>query len=99
MGRAKYYHFPLISIQRYTRVKNLSIEHLHRREYENPVTTICIEKNAEVGNLILHDISSENHTQTPFSDIVNYGTVQRLHISDGPKNELLNEGVIENLIT
>ena len=99
MGRAKHYHFPLISIQRYTRVKNLSIEHLHRREYENPVTTICIEKNAEVGNLILHDISSENHTQTPFSDIVNYGTVQRLHISDGPKNELLNEGVIENLIT
>ncbi len=97
MGRFKHYHFPFISIQKYTRVKNLSIEHLHRREFENPVNTVCIEKNASVDHLILHDLSSENATGTPFTDVINYGTVNKLKMSDCPENALVNEGVINEL--
>ena len=44
----KEYHFPLIWVQGDTVVKSLSINHLHRREYTNPIETVCIDEGVVV---------------------------------------------------
>ena len=98
MGRFKHYHFPLIDIQNFTRVKRLRIDGLHRREYENPVPTVFVAKNATAEHLILRDISCENFTQSPITEVLNRGTLQTLSMADCPQNALVNEGTISKLI-
>lgn len=95
MGNAKTYHFPFVWIQGNTFVKQLSISHLHRREYVNPVETVRIEKNGVVDVLNIHDVTVEDHTGKGCSTLFNCGTVKKLYISGVSENEITNEGSIE----
>lgn len=78
MGKAKNYHFPFVWIQSETKVKTLSINGLHRREYENPVATILIEENADIDKLVISDISVENHTDSDLATLTNNGNIKSL---------------------
>ncbi len=98
MGDSKDYHFPFVWIQGETYIKQLSINHLHRREYVNPVDTIRIEKNAIVNALNIYDMTVENHTDSYCSKLTNCGTVKKLCALGSSKNEIDNEGIIESLI-
>ena len=90
--------YPLIWIQGNTNVKHLRIEHLHRREYENPVDTIHIDPHAEVTELILRDLTLENHTDAPCAKFWNGGTIQSLRVAGLSEKDLQNEGTVKNLI-
>jgi len=72
----KSYHFPLIWLQSDTYVKNLTIDGLHRREYENPIGTICIDKGAIAENLKLNRITVENFTDGECTVVKNDGTIK-----------------------
>lgn len=87
MGEGKTYQFPFIWIQSDTKVKSMSINGLHRREYENPVATIQIDEGAEVDNLVLNDISAENYTDCEMPLIVNKGNVKKLMTSNLPNKK------------
>ena len=65
-------------IQGNTHVKNLKIDTLHRREYQHPVATIFVGENALVENMILDNITSENHVGQPMPLIENNGRIQHL---------------------
>ena len=97
MGNSKSYHFPFIWIQSNTMVKNLSIDHLHRREYVNPIDTIRIDRDAIVDNMVIHDLTLENHTEKTCAKLVNKGTLKTLHATGLSEEEIVNEGIIENL--
>ena len=88
------HHFPFIWIQGDTVVKHLSIDHLCRREFENPVDTIHIEKNATVHSLCIRDVTLENHTNRPCAKFVNRGEIHHLHIEGIEAEEIKNEGKI-----
>ena len=74
----KNYHFPFIWIQGQIIVKRLSIDHLHRREYNNPVDTIRVDKDAVVDELLVYDLTVENHTNGKCEEIVNLGTIKKM---------------------
>ena len=65
-------------IQANVHVKNLKIDTLHRREYQHPVATVFVGENALVENMILDNITSENHVGQPMPLIENNGRIQRL---------------------
>ena len=94
----KGYHFPLIWIQGDTVVKHLSIDHLSRCEYENPIDTICIEKNATVHSLSIRDCKLENHTDSPCAMFVNHGQIKQLRLEGMAEDEIENDGRIDELI-
>ena len=94
----KNYHFPFVWIQGETVVKQLSINHLHRREYKNPVDTIRIEKTAVVNRLHIQDLSLENYIHQDCAKLVNRGTVKELYAPDLTEKEICNEGSIGKLI-
>lgn len=96
--RNKNYHFPFIWIQDDTVIKQMSIDHLHRRELVNPIDTIRIGKNATVYSLCIHDMEVENHTDSRCAKIVNHGNVQRLYVDGMSEDEIDNEGIINHLI-
>ncbi len=93
----KDYHFPFVWVQDGTVVKNLAINHLHRREYENPIDTIRIEKNGQVGKMCLYDITLENNTAKPCSLFSNYGSIKELIVSGVDEGKIENYGTIERL--
>ena len=70
------YVYPLIWVEKDIRVRNLSVTELHRREYNVPVETLHIGVNTTVENLILDDITVENHTGAEMPFFVNNGTVK-----------------------
>ncbi len=76
------YVFPLIWVQNDSLVKNLSIECVHRREYNIPIETVHVGEDTPVENLILRDITVENHTGEPFPVFRNWGKVKHLHLED-----------------
>ena len=45
-------------------MKNLKVTDLHRDEYIDAVPTILIFKEAKIENLILDNITSQNHTKS-----------------------------------
>ena len=57
-------------------MKNLTIDNLHRREYENPIDTIHIGKEAIAENLKLNRITVENHTDGECTVVQNNGTIK-----------------------
>lgn len=85
------YHFPFIWVQAEAKVKNVSINCLRRKEYENPSATVQIDENAIVDNLYMNNFSVENHTDAEMPMLVNYGKIKNLAISeayiDGEKYE------------
>ena len=74
----KSYHYPFIWIQSQTVVKRLSIDHLHRREYNNSVDTIRVDKDAVVDELVVYDLTMDDHTDGKCEEMVNLGTVKKL---------------------
>lgn len=69
------YVYPLIWIEKDVCARNISIRELHRREYNVPVETLHIGANTTVENLILENITVENHTGAEMPFFVNNGTV------------------------
>jgi hypothetical protein len=94
----KYYHFPFVWIQSETVIKQLSIDHLHRREYANPIDTIRVENGAAVDNLIINDLTLENHTDKHCEKLVNQGYIKTLRSVGLFEDEIKNEGIVDNLI-
>ena len=76
-------HYPFVWVQKNVLVKRLDISHLHRREENNPVDTICIDENAVVEELSLCDLTLENHTDAPCVLLNNRGTVKKLYTAGG----------------
>lgn len=77
------YIFPLIYIDAEHKIKNLKISEFHRREYVNPVETIFIGKNTVIDNLILENITTENHTdKEDMPLLINNGTIKSLNGSN-----------------
>ncbi|MBQ2977874.1 MAG: hypothetical protein IJE17_10315 [Clostridia bacterium] len=98
MGNNKDYHFPLIWIQEETVIKHLSIEHLHRREFVNPIETICIDQGAIVNDLKINDLSLENHTDAYCSLLCNRGKIEKLSHPGLSMDEIDNHGSIDHSI-
>ena len=72
----KYRNFPFIDIQSELLVKNLTISDVHRCEYINPVPTVSIDTNTMVDHFIMHNVTSENHTdEKELQNFVNYGII------------------------
>ena len=69
---------PAAGNQSGTLVKQLSIDHLHRREYKNPIDTVRIDEGAVVDKLVIYDLTLENHTDEKCEEINNLGTVKNL---------------------
>jgi len=87
------YVYPLIYIQDKLRIRALRISDLHRREEINPVSTICVREDTEIDQLILTNITTENHTGCPEMPLFdNRGTVRSLKaemlFADGEPVEL-----------
>lgn len=95
MGDGKDYHFPLIFIQSDTVTKHLSIEHLHRKEHINPVDTIYIGETAIVEDLLLSDLTIENHTDSYCAMLRNEGKVGRLTIDNPCYIENTSHGTVD----
>ena len=83
------YVYPLIFMQKDTRIKNLKITDLYRKEYNIPVETIHIGEKTMVDNLILDNIVAENHTGEEMPMLVNNGSVKRF-----VTNNIMNKGEV-----
>jgi hypothetical protein len=71
------YVYPIIYIENSLHVKHLHIHDLHRREYITPVETLHVGWETTVDHLVLHNITSENHTDAPRVPMwVNHGKVK-----------------------
>ena len=89
---------PFIYIQKEIRAKNIKITDLYRQEYHVPIETIFVGENAEIENLILDTIVSENHTQEEIPLLNNCGTIRRLvtkNLCTNGETEITGEGIIE----
>jgi len=95
----KSYHFPLIWLQADTRFKNIVIERLHRREYENPIDTIHIGNGTVVESLTINQLSLENNTDSHCPKLVNKGLIKNLISDSLNSDDIENEdgGRIENM--
>lgn len=83
----KSYVYPLIYIEDKLHIKNLKISNLVRREYITPVDTIHIKGETEIDQLVLENISVENHTDAESIPLfVNNGNVKYL-IASGLYND------------
>jgi len=73
------YVYPLIYIQENLRIRALKITDLHRREEINPICTIRVCENTEIEQLILENITTENHTGSDTMPLwENKGTIKYL---------------------
>lgn len=94
----KSYQFPFVWIQEQTHVRACTISDLHRREKEDPVDTIVIDKGALVDTLTVRDLTLENATDASCEKTVNRGTIGSLRLSGLSERDIKNYGTIEKLI-
>jgi len=76
------YVYPIIYIEGDTRVKNLKISTLHRREMINPISTVFVGEDSVIDRMILENITTENLTgegDMPLLDI--RGSVKHIYAS------------------
>ena len=77
------YVYPLIYIEEDTRIKNIKISDLHRREELIPKPTVFIGEESMIDSLILENITTENLTEDPQMPVLdNRGKVGRLYASN-----------------
>ena len=77
------YVYPLIYIEEDTRIKNIKISDLHRREELIPIPTVFIGEESRIDSLILENITTENLTEDPQMPVLdNRGKVGRLYASN-----------------
>ncbi|MBQ2614907.1 MAG: hypothetical protein IJB80_06255 [Clostridia bacterium] len=99
-GKKGTYVYPLIWVQSKLLVKGLSVENLHRREYNTPVETFYVGEETDVEQLCLKNITTENYVGGEMPFFVNCGKVKYLHADhlfeeDGPV-DLEKYGLITN---
>ncbi len=70
--------YTIVWINHETKVKNLCIRDVHRREKDDPIATIWVGKGTLIENFILENITSENYTDTPMPLLENHGTIKHL---------------------
>lgn len=73
------YVYPLIFIEDGLYIKALKISDLHRVEYITPIDTIFIGKDTVIEQMVLENITTENHTEKPMPFFTNCGEVKNLH--------------------
>lgn len=74
-----YPNYALIDIGSRLDIRNLRISDVYRREYVTPVPTVVVGQDTVIENLILQNITAENHTaEADMPLFVNDGTVQKL---------------------
>ena len=78
----KSYSFPLIWVQENTHVGRLTIEDVHRREFENSIETIHLGKGAVIDELTINNVSSRNYTGNQMPLIVNNAEVGSLVVNN-----------------
>jgi len=93
------YHFPLIWVQDETHVKHLAIRGLHRREFNNPIGTLVVDKTALVENLSLENLSLENHLEKHCPLVEINGRVKKLIAINVPEDAFEGSGVVEEMKT
>jgi len=72
-----YRNYPIIDIESKLDIRNLMISDVYRREYVYAVPTVRIDEETVVENLILQNITAENHTDEEDMPLfVNNGTVK-----------------------
>jgi len=77
------YVYAVIFIEPEQYVKNLKVSDVHRREFEVPIETVLVGWKARVDNLILENITTENHMNAPRVPVYNnQGTVYNLTASN-----------------
>jgi len=87
------YVYPLIFIESKLHIGSLKISDLHRREYIIPVETVFVGEDTEIEQLLMDNISVENHTESESIPLlVNKGVVKKLKAS-----ELYNDWIEENI--
>jgi len=87
------YVFSIIYIADKISVKGLKISNLHRREYVNPVATLRVREESVVEQLMLDNITTENHTQSDDMPLLeNFGEIKNLYsnmiFADGKQVDL-----------
>lgn len=92
------YIYPLLYVQNDLTVKNLVIDGVHRIETDTPVETIYVGQCATVENMIVNDVTQENHTDKGDMPVmVNKGTINKLQFTNiraGGQSTLVNNGEI-----
>ena len=92
------YVYPLLYVQNDLTVKNLVIDAVHRIETDTPVETIYVGQCATVENMIVNDVTQENHTDKGDMPLmVNRGTINKLQFTNiraGGQSTLINNGTI-----
>lgn len=92
------YIYPLLYVQNDLTVKNLAIDGVHRIETDTPVETIYVGQCATVENMIVNDVTQENHTDKGDMPVmVNKGTINKLQFTNiraGGQSALVNNGEI-----
>lgn len=92
------YIYPLLYVQNDLTVKNLVIDGVHRIETDTPVETIYVGQCATVENMIVNDVTQENHTDKGDMPVmVNKGTINKLQFTNiraGGQSALVNNGEI-----
>ncbi len=77
------YVYPLIYIEKEHKIRNMKISNIHRIEYINPVETIFVGQDTVVENLILENITTQNHTEsTDMPLFVNKGNVKNMNATN-----------------
>jgi hypothetical protein len=96
MGKDIDYVFPFIWLQDDTHHKSITINGVHRREYEVPVDTIHIGKETKVDRLDIRNVTLENFTEQPSLKFVNHGEIKELY-TDLTTAELTSDGIIREI--
>ncbi len=73
--------YPLVFIQGGTRLKNLKIENFRRVEKVDNHDTIFVGPECEIDNLILSNVTIENHTGKPMPLLHNEGIIKKASFS------------------
>ncbi len=76
------YIYPFIWLQDDTRIKNMKISDVYRKEYNIPVETIHIGNRTVVDHLVIDHVINENYTGEEMHVFVNKGSVNRLVTHD-----------------
>lgn len=93
-------NWPLLWVQNNTKVKNLAIRNVHRREYTMNQELLLVGEKAVVDRLILENITMENYTGEPMPLFLNRGEIRYLdarNLDSGADETIVNEGFIGTL--
>ena len=95
------YVYPFLFIQKDTKVKNIVISDVYRKESLIPVETVHVGENTEVDSMIMENIMTENHTGQSMPMLSNEGRIKRLSMRNiQPEADPLmtGQGVVEEQI-